>query len=111
MTKLETTAISDDGVQQKLDDEGKGESELELSPLPQGPPSPIVPGEGAGSPHMCCWPLEGGSLLANASVELLCALDLLSTILPSVRVWLQWMRTQKDLWISFAIKNIETSLM
>jgi hypothetical protein len=111
MAKLETTAISDDGVQQKLDDKGKGESELELSPLPQGQPSPTVPGEGTGSPHTCGWPVEGGSLLADASVELLCALDLLATILPSVRVWLQWMETQRDLWMSFAIKNIETSLM
>ena len=113
MTELsleETTASSDDGIQQQQDDPRNEESELELPvyQFPQGQSSPVdIGGEGpeeAGS-------LQGGSLLADASVELLCALDLLSIILPGVRVWLDWMRTHKDLWMSFALKNIETSLM
>ena len=116
MAKLsmeETAASNDDGVQpQEQDDDKKEDSELELSPLPQGQPSPVIPGERPGSPHTCWSPHEwGSSILADASVELLCALDLLAIILPSVRVWLQWMRTQKNLWMSFSFKNIETSLM
>lgn len=115
-TKLslyETAASNDDGVQpQQQDDDKKEESELELSLLPQEQPSPVLPGERPGSPHACWSPHEWeSSFLADASVELLCALDLLSIILPSVRVWLQWMKTQKDLWMSFSFKNIETSLM
>ena len=108
MTELsleETAASHDDGIQQQQDDPRNEESELELYQFPQGQSSPVdIGGEGAGSLH-------GGSLLADASVELLCALDLLSIILPGVRVWLDWMRTHKDLWMSFALKNIETSLM
>lgn len=49
--------------------------------------------------------------LTGASPELLCALDLLSIILPSVRVWLDWMRIHKQLWIDCVIWNTESPIM
>ena len=111
MTELSVgeTAAGSDGLQPQ-DDDKKEESELELSQLPQEQSSPDAPGERPASPHTC-WSHEGYGLLADASVELLCALDLLAIILPSVRVWLDWMRIQKELWMCFAFENIETSLM
>ena len=104
---LEETAASSDRLQPQDDDKTE-ESELEVTQLSQS--SPGAPGERPASPHIC-WSHEGGSLLVDASLELLCALDLLAIILPSVRVWLDWMRTHKELWMCFAFENIETSLM
>lgn len=49
--------------------------------------------------------------LANASAELLCVLDLLAIILPSVRVWLDWMRIHDKLWMCCVSLNIESSIM
>ena len=108
--KEAAASSNDNGLQPQQNDDRKEESELELTQLPQGQSSPATPGERPGSPHTC-WSRVGGSLLTDASVELLCGLDLLSIILPSVRVWLDWMATHKDLWMCFAFKNIETSLM
>ena len=97
-------AASNDQVLLQHDDK-KEKSELEPSQLPQGQFS-LSPA----SPDSCCSP-EGGSLLPDASVELLYALDVLSIILPSVRVWLDWMTTQKELWMCCAFKNIESSFL
>ena len=49
--------------------------------------------------------------LANGSPELLCAVDLLSIILPSVRVWLDWMKMHRVLWMGCVSLNNESHIM
>ena len=100
---LTETATSSHGVASEPE-----QSELGPPQLPQGQSSPIVSRE---MPASHTSPPCEGALLADASVELLCALDVLAIILPSVRVWLDWMRIQKELWMCCAFKNIESSLM
>lgn len=52
-----------------------------------------------------------GDLANNSSAELHCMLDLLAIVLPSVRVWLDWMRIHNKLWIRSILLNTESSVI
>ena len=49
--------------------------------------------------------------LSSAAPKLLCALDMLAIVLPSVRVWLEWMKLHDKLWTRSVSQNTQNSAM
>ena len=52
-----------------------------------------------------------GDLANSTSAELHCMLDLLAIVLPSVRVWLDWMKMHDKLWARSISLNTESSMI